>query len=217
MPARTSSALLGLVLATTAAVVPARDVPARDVPTQPTPGSVTIAVVGAIGSGCPQGSVYSWPGQDGASLNAYFSGLFVQVGSTASPIDGRRSCALTIAVHTPPLFTYHLTQADLTGYAELADGASATVRLAYGFQGEARTTFPAHTFSGPLRTDWTVTDQPDITTQVVAPCEPVRNLIVTIDVRATLGTSDPHSTNFLALDGVDIAPSVFHFGFTPCT
>lgn len=212
MPARTSSALLGLVLATTAAVVPARDTPAP-----PPPGPVTIEIVALTGSGCPQGSVSYWLGQDGASLEAYFGWLFVQVGTTASPIDGRRSCALTLAVHTPPLFTYHLTRADLTGTAELAEGASSSVRLAYGFQGDARTAFPAHTFSGPINTDWMVEDQPEVTTPEVAPCGPVRNLIITLDVRATLGTADPRRTNFFALDGVDISPSVFHFGLTPCT
>lgn len=184
----------------------------------PPPSSrITIDLVTVNGSGCPSGTaVQSSP--DNTSFFVSYSDYLAQAGVGASPTDFRKNCQLNVLVHVPSGFSFAVAEADFSGFAALAAGATALERANYYFAGEAPTAVVSHAFAGPMEDDWHTVDTADVATLVFSPCGVSRNLNINTELRVSNGTSDPtQNTNWIAMDAMHASvQNVFHFAWKRC-
>src|SRR3954452_15726154 len=123
----------------------------------PPSGKVTIEVKAINGSGCPQGTAVVTPNHDNTGFTVEYHQFNAQTGTGTSPTDARRNCQLGVQINVPQGFTYAIARASYNGFAYLQDGASATERANYYFQGYTATAVSIHNFSGPMNDRWTAT------------------------------------------------------------
>ncbi|MEE6258313.1 DUF4360 domain-containing protein [Plantactinospora sonchi] len=189
------------------------------VPTEPPPAEkIVIDVVTVNGSGCPAGTAAVAVAPDNTAFTVTYSDYLAQVGVGARPTDFRKNCQLALQVHVPSGFTYAILQADYRGYAYLEDGATATQRANYYFQGTSPTTYKSHPFSGPHDDNWQTTDTSDVTSLSYAPCGELRFLNINTELRVNAGTSDPRTTtSFMSMDSTDASiNTTYHFAWKKC-
>ena len=178
---------------------------------------VVVDTVTVNGSGCPAGTAAVAVSPDNTAFTISYSSYIAQVGVGASPTDFRKNCNLNLIVHVPPGFTYAIAAVDYSGGASLAAGASAVLRTRLFFQGQPAPTLVDHSLSGRFDDLWWFTDTVDSTALVFAPCDSQPHLNLETQVRVTLGTSDPATTSsFMAMDGADTAPHMYHLVWKHC-
>jgi hypothetical protein len=183
----------------------------------PPPGHITIDVQTVNGSGCPSGT-WVEAAADNTSFFVSYSDYLAQVGVGSGPTEFRRNCQLNILIHVPQGFTFAIAEADYSGFASLAAGATAMERANYYFQGESPTTAVSHTFTGPLSDDWRTVDSTDVAALVFAPCGIDRNLNINTELRVSSGSSDPtKTTSWIAMDATHgSVQNVFRFAWRRC-
>ncbi|ONK14543.1 DUF4360 domain-containing protein [Streptomyces sp. MP131-18] len=165
---------------------------------------MVIEVVTVNGSGCPAGTAAVAVSEDNTAFTVTYSEYLAQVGIGAGPTDFRKNCQLNLAIRVPQGFTYAVASVDYRGYAYLAEGASATQRAQYYFQGSPETDQFTHTFAGAYDDNWAANDVTDIEALVWAPCGELRNFNVNTELRVGAGTSNPQeTTSFIAMDSTD--------------
>ncbi|MDT0345161.1 DUF4360 domain-containing protein [Streptomyces litchfieldiae] len=164
---------------------------------------MVIEVVTVNGSGCPAGSAAIAVSEDNTAFTVTYSDYLAQVGPDASPTDFRKNCQLNLAVRVPQGFTYAIASVDYRGYAYLENGASATQKAQYYFQGSPETDEFSHTFAGAFDDNWQASDVTDIESLVWAPCGEIRNFNINTELRVNAGTSSPADTSFIAMDSTD--------------
>ncbi|GAA2855684.1 hypothetical protein Acy02nite_08860 [Actinoplanes cyaneus] len=179
---------------------------------------MTIGVVNAIGSGCPDKTARIAVSPDNTAFTVTYSEYTAQVGPEASPLDFRKNCQLALDVKVPTGFTFAIASADYRGYASLARGAWAMESANYYFQGHATTTRFEHRFTGPFSDDWQRGDQVGIASLSFLPCGERRYLNINTDLRVNRGTSDARKeTSFISMDSTDAAiNTVYHVAWRQC-
>ncbi|WP_242883426.1 DUF4360 domain-containing protein [Actinomadura litoris] len=174
------------------------------------PAGATLEVVSIYGSGCPVHSAQAWFKTEKDAFVVTYSSYLAQSGGSSLPIDARKNCQVRLKMNVPPGFTYAVTKANYTGWAQLQDGASATHKGSYYFQGiraARKTTFE---LAGPFEDDWYFTDT-TLPHQVVwRPCGEDRDLWLDTEFRVNQGTSDPAVVNFIAADSLSDGPQTFY-------
>jgi len=183
----------------------------------PPSGHITIDVQTVNGSGCPSGTAVE-TSADNTSFFVSYSNYLAQVGVGAGPTEFRRNCQLNILVHVPSGFTFAIAEADYSGFASLAAGATAMQRANYYFQGESPTAVVSHLFAGPMSDDWQTMDSTDVAALVFAPCGVDRGLNINTELRVSAGTSDPtRTTSWIQMDATHgSVQNVFHFAWKRC-
>ncbi|MFD1829399.1 MULTISPECIES: DUF4360 domain-containing protein [Streptomyces] len=165
---------------------------------------MVIDVVTVNGSGCPLGTAAVAVSPDNTAFTVTYSHYLAQVGVGSKPTDFRKNCQLNLAVRVPQGFTYAIAGVNYRGYAFLAEGATATQKAHYYFQGQAETNEGVHQFTGPFDDNWQASDVTEIGALVWAPCGEIRNFNINTELRVGGGTSDTsRTTSFIAMDSTD--------------
>lgn len=181
------------------------------------PDDMTVSVVYANGSGCKPGTAAVEVSPDKKAFTVTYSAFTAQVGPEAKPTDFRRNCQLGLNVDVPPGYTYAIAQADYRGYARLEQGASASQRAFYYFQGMSHTTETRRTFQGFMDDDWQQTDLVGIESLTWHPCGAQRYLNVNTDLRVKAGNSPKGTTSFITMDSSDMSlTTVFRVTWAKC-
>jgi hypothetical protein len=188
------------------------------VPPDPPASQIVIDVVTVNGSGCPAGTAAIAVSPDNKAFTVTYSEYLAQVGVGSKPTDFRKNCQLNLKVHVPQGFSYAIAQADYRGFASLSNGATATQRAGYYFQGTSPTVLTSHAFSGALEDNWQTTDLVEVAALVYSPCGEQRNLNINTELRVNTGTSNPATTtSFMSMDSTDGSiNTIYHFAWRQC-
>lgn len=180
------------------------------------PDRLIIDVLSASGLGCPGISIAAHPDQ--AGFDIHYPSMTAMVGIGASRLDLRRNCQLTLLVHVPSGFDLDLDRAELRGFTSLATGATAQVQSSVAVAGGPPITFAARSWSGPIDEDWLFSEGFDHAA-IVLPCRPQRGrLVLTTEVRADLGTSDPTTTtSIISVDEFGFGGASYRVSFPTCS
>jgi hypothetical protein len=168
----------------------------------PPPGKITLDIKTINGSGCPAGTADASAvvSDDNTSFTVTYTNFAAKAGANAAAVDQRKNCQINVLVHVPQGFTYAVAEADYSGYAHLAAGATGLEQANYYFTGTAPTARVPHTLTGPFDGQWQNKDVADVATLVYAPCGVDRNLNINAELRASAGTSDGSTTSFIEMD-----------------
>ncbi|MET9604265.1 DUF4360 domain-containing protein [Streptomyces sp. NPDC006512] len=178
---------------------------------------VTVDVATVNGSGCRPGSAAVAVAPDNSAFTVTYSEYVASAGGNSKATDGRKNCLLSLNVHVPQGYTYAVAQVDYRGFGNLARGAVGTQKASYYFQGMRQTDYRTHKYVGALNNNWQATDTTGIEALVFAPCGELRNFNINTELRAEVGSSDPSSTSYMALDSTDGSiNSVYHFTWKKC-
>ncbi|KJY23965.1 MULTISPECIES: DUF4360 domain-containing protein [Streptomyces] len=182
------------------------------------PEQITIDVVQVNGSGCRPGSATVAVAPDNTAFTVTYSEYLAQVGPDAKATDFRKNCQLGLSLNVPQGYTFAIAQADYRGFASLQQGATATQKASYYFQGMSQTASRSHTLRGPLQDGWQVSDTVPVEALVFHPCGAKRNLNINTELLTQAGTSDPaRTTSFLTMDSTDGSINTkYHFAWKTC-
>jgi hypothetical protein len=166
----------------------------------PPPGKITLDIKTINGSGCPAGTADAAAvvSSDNTSFTVTYNNFVARTGGGASAVDQRKNCQINVLVHVPQGFTYAIAEADYSGFAHLASGATALEQANYYFTGEAATARVPHTLTGPFDGQWHTQDVADVATLVYAPCGVDRNLNINAELRTS--TTDKSTGSFIEMD-----------------
>jgi hypothetical protein len=180
-------------------------------------GKVTIEVKAINGSGCPQGTAVVTPNRDNTGFSVEYHQFNAQTGAGTSPTEARRNCQLGVLITVPSGFTYAVARATYNGYAYLQDGATASEKANYYFQGQSASVASTHTFSGPMNDRWSVTDVAAEADIVYAPCGEQRILNINTDLRVRPSAANPKAPNFIVMDtSKGSVRTLYHFQWKQC-
>jgi len=182
----------------------------------PPPGRITIDLVTVNGSGCPRGTAVT-VAPDNTSFFVAYSDYLAVAGTGSTPTEFRKNCQLNVLVHVPQGFSFAIAEADYSGFASLAAGATASQRANYFFTGDSQNHVIVHSFNGPMVDDWQTTDTAEVATLVFSPCGVARNLNINTELRVSNGSSDPSTTNWIEMDATHASvQNIFHFAWRQC-
>jgi hypothetical protein len=176
---------------------------------------IVIDLVAMAGSGCRPGTADVAVSPDNTAFTAIYSDYLAEAGPGIATTAGRRNCQLNVLVHVPQGFTFAITKVDYRGYGLLQQGATASQRANYYFQGMSESTYTNHPVAAPLDDNWFVSDEVPIASVVWHPCGELRNLNINTELRVSKGTSTQAS--FLTMDSIDGSISTtYHFAWQRC-
>jgi hypothetical protein len=205
-------------LATTAALVALATPPAIAGAAEasvPPPDSLSIEVVTANGSGCPNSDATVAVDPDNAGFTLRHDSFFAHNGLGAEPTDFRKNCLVNLLVNATPGFSYAISRAERGGFVHLPDGGTALSRTAYFFQGSPQTLAQEHPFAGPQNNFWRAVDEFGPEDLVFSPCAAQRLLNINTEVRAR--TPDPADTvAFMLLGRTRTAVSHYRLAWRLC-
>jgi hypothetical protein len=183
----------------------------------PPQGKITLDIKTINGSGCPAGTADATAvmSDDNTSFTVTYKNFAAKTGASTTAIDQRKNCQINVLVHVPAGFTYAVAEADYSGFAHLAAGATALEQANYYFTGTAATARVPHTLSGPFDGEWQTQDAADVL--VYAPCGVDRNLNINAELRASAGSSDSNTTSFIEMDSSHASvTTVYQFSWKQC-
>jgi hypothetical protein len=185
----------------------------------PPPGKITLDIKTINGSGCPAGTADATAtvANDNSSFTVTYNNFAAKAGADTTATDQRKNCQINVLVHVPQGFTYAVAEADYSGFAHLAAGASALEQANYYFTGTSATARVPHSLAGPFDGQWQTKDVADVASLVYAPCGVDRNLNINAELRAYAGTSDGSSTSFIEMDTTHASvTTVYQFSWKQC-
>jgi len=183
----------------------------------PPQGKITLDIKTINGSGCPAGTADATAvmSDDNTSFTVTYKNFAAKTGASTTAIDQRKNCQINVLVHVPPGFTYAVAEADYSGFAHLAAGATALEQANYYFTGTAATARVPHTLSGPFDGEWHTRDAANVL--VYAPCGIDRNLNINAELRASAGSSDGNTTSFIEMDSSHASvATTYQFSWMQC-
>lgn len=180
------------------------------------PGGVGIAVLNVNGSGCRQGTAAVALAPDNTAFTVTYSGYLAQVGVGAGRNDAAKDCRINVSLRPPAGYAYTVDSVDYRGFADLADGAAATVYATYYVNGSTRPPYRTYMLTGAFSDNWQATDV--ATAAVYGACGATRVLSIDTQLRVEPGTSDPASTtSFVAMDSTDASVhSTYRLAWEQC-
>ena len=185
----------------------------------PPPGKITLDIKTINGSGCPAGTADASAAvsPDNTSFTVTYNNFAARAGGGAAATDGRKNCQINVLVHVPQGFTYAVAEADYSGFAHVAAGATALEQANYYFTGTAATARVPHPIAGPFDGEWHAKDVADVATLVYAPCGVDRNLNINAELRASAGSSDGDATSLIEMDTEHASVNtVYQFSWKQC-
>jgi hypothetical protein len=201
-------AALGSLLALT-------PVPASASTDVPPPGSVSVVLRSPTGSGCRPETVMI--DNNVELFKVYYSGYSVSVGQGQPPLAFRKNCQISVMVTHPPEYTYGIIKVEHSGYADIKEGASGTLRSSFSIFGQKPPVGMEHVIRGPYTDDWRFTEQSDLPGVPVKPCGDPGITTLATDLRVNAGTSDKSEVSFMSMESVDSSlSSTYHFYWRPC-
>ncbi|GAA3440456.1 DUF4360 domain-containing protein [Kutzneria kofuensis] len=183
----------------------------------PPPGKITLDIKTINGSGCPAGTADATAvvSPDNTAFTVTYNNFVARAGAGAAAVDQRKNCQINVLVHVPPGFTYAVAEADYSGFAHLAAGATALEQANYYFTGTAPTARVPHSLTGPFDGEWQTQDVADVL--VYAPCGVDRNLNINAELRAGVGSSNSANGSYIEMDTSHASVStVYQFAWKQC-
>ena len=175
---------------------------------------VGIDLLNVNGSGCKQGTAAVAVSPDNEAFTVTYSAYLVQAGAGAAKKDSAKDCRLNLKILPPAGYSYTILTADYRGYAELGQGAAATLLSSYYFSGP-KPTPRSHSIAGPLSDNWQVTDTTDSSSLVFGPCGTAQNLSIDTELSVVAGPAS--GSSLVAMDSTDGSlQSTYHFGWARC-
>jgi hypothetical protein len=143
---------------------------------------LTVAILGAFGSGCPHDTTDAQPNEDGTAFSLAYSAFRVSG-------NDYKNCSLTLRVKTPAGWTYQVPSVSNQATVTLNTGATATLSTAMWFTGSERTVSVTRKATGPRTGGWKTSAAPR--PAVWAPCGTSTNLKIAQTMRVA---GNPAST-----------------------
>ncbi|MFC4053033.1 DUF4360 domain-containing protein [Actinomadura syzygii] len=206
--------LFGAVVAASALTAPAAfAAPAGP----PPPGGVTFELASLIGPmGC-QLSGYALSA-DVTAFTVSYSRYQGRAGGNSTPAERWMRCVLALRINAPSGYTYGLERTDYRGFADLADGATGTLKARSFFPDRADT--PVRqilSLSGPYSDNWTAADETLPGQVVYKPCGQSLSLFLHSELAVDLGSSDPSKTSVMSMSTTDGSlKATYHFAWKTC-
>lgn len=161
-----------------------------------------VALLTAIGSGCPTGLANATVTYDDGIEVAFDEMESVAATGTQTAATLQENCQLGLKVVVPDGITYAVSALTTQARATLAEGATAQVKQGAYVQGVSDTSYVNNDITGPVDGDLEITGSVAADSQVFAPCGEDRNLNVnTRLVLNTEGTTLAGTTNEVAVVG----------------
>ncbi|GLZ35488.1 hypothetical protein Lesp02_76750 [Lentzea sp. NBRC 105346] len=174
---------------------------------------VTIDVVTVNGTGCPRGSAVVAVSPDNTAFTLNLEEMVAAAGKLARPGDARRSCTFNLRMRATGGYELGIERAVYRGWGQIERGAVGTARPQHYFQGSPGLPGMPRRFPGPFSDDWEITDD----TPREPSCDTPRNLVVTIELGMSAGTSDPKTTSYLGMGSSDGSlPTVYRLLWKRC-
>lgn len=179
-----------------------------------------IEVVSSSGAGCPSNTVSAQLTDDHGAFRLYYgySGDYkVQAGGSSQPLDFRKTCKLSLKMHTSLSNTYAITGTDYRLTASLQSGAQAILRANYLFQGSTQIPLKTYTINGPATGNFQHSDSVPQAQLVWAPCGEQQDLVVNTELRVNKG-SDGSKVSSASLNHSDNNPLIqtYHLTWKTC-
>lgn len=185
---------------------------AADTPTAP-PEQITLEVLAANGSGCPDGTVKVAGNSDRTGFRLTYRDFVAEAGGSAAVPDGRKNCQVAVRVDVPNGWTFAIAKAEYRGRARLDSGATGLHRTNYYFQGSSDNNYSDLPLTGPLNAWWTNTDGALIL--AYARCDVQRVLNINTELRVYEGTSNKKSSVSMRSSEGDV-DTLFNFAWKKC-
>ncbi|KAH6616314.1 hypothetical protein C7974DRAFT_379246 [Boeremia exigua] len=170
-------------------------------PPAPPNSHIEIQNVTYGGTGCPSNTVASSISDDRTTLTLAFNAYTVQSGPAVPASERRKFCQLALNLRYPGGLQYSLLGADYRGYASLEAGVQGRAVGSYYFSGQARESFFAANFSGPMDENYVLHDTVESLTRVWAPCGEQGLLNIKSEVR--IAPMRTRTLNLLTVDSLD--------------
>ena len=162
---------------------------------------VTFGNINYGGSGCPQMSVSKMMSPDGKAFTLLFDQFVADVGPTASILDGRKACQITVPLNFPAGWTFAISSFDYRGFVQLDPGVTAMQTATYYFMGESRQGQARSVLQGPTSQDYHFHDDVATSAMVWEPCGKQLPLNIKADVR--LMAYNRYASGMITLDSLD--------------
>ncbi|MDY7090269.1 MAG: DUF4360 domain-containing protein [Actinomycetota bacterium] len=206
-------AALALLVSSLMVSSPAR---AGNIMDDPPSDRIVIDLVAMAGSGCPPGTAAVAVSPDNTAFTTIYSEYVAEAGPGIPSTQGRKNCQLNVLVNVPQGFTFAIAKVDYRGYGLLQQGAVASQRANYYFQGMSQSTYVNHPIAAPLDDNWMFSDDVPVAAMVWHPCGERRNLNINTELRVSKGTS--RDASYLAMDSIDGSiTTTYHFTWQRCS
>ncbi len=153
---------------------------------------ITLGAARYGGNGCPAGSASVTLSPDQKSLSIIFDQFMVEAGGINARV-GRKSCNIAIPVKVPSGLSVSIMAVDYRGFNSLPAGARSTFSAEYffaGFQGPKA----SKTWYGPVDSDYTFTNNLQLTALNWSPCGQSVNMRVNAGMTVIAGAQEALST-----------------------
>lgn len=167
----------------------------------PNPSQVYINSISYGGTGCPQGSVGDYISDDRQTFTLIFDSYVASIGPGVPATENRKNCQLNLDLQYPSGFQYSVFTTQFRGYAALDKGVSGLQKATYYFSGQADQVSSQTTFTGPVSSDYAVSDSVPFTSTIWSPCGQALPLNINSQVRLTSSVSG--ATGLLTDDSID--------------
>ncbi|WP_084264401.1 DUF4360 domain-containing protein [Actinomadura macra] len=190
-------------------------IPATAAADPPPPDGVSIEII-TVNGACP-GTGGVAISHDKSSMTVTGDAVTASVGGDSPPSAARKTCSYYMKIHVPQGYTYGIRGVEQGGTAKLEAGASGKVTQKFYFQGTTSPTGFTHTLNGPYDNTWNFRDTTDPETTIYKPCGELRNLNLTTELQANLGTSDPSKVSFISNSSPSGASkATYYFAWKNC-
>ncbi|WP_067904230.1 DUF4360 domain-containing protein [Actinomadura chibensis] len=173
------------------------------------PVEFKVEVAGVAGSGCPAGTVATAVRDDG-TFRIVYGAYTAQAGGSSRPVDAHKNCQAFLRVTAPQDVTYAISSSYHPIYARLENGANATLKFSYYFEGLPWNGMVTRTLNGAYDDEWRIAYEEPADRLLFQPCGERRRLVLNTELRIDKGTSDPSKTDFITMDSLSDGPVIFY-------
>ncbi|WP_242903317.1 DUF4360 domain-containing protein [Actinomadura terrae] len=181
----------------------------------PPPGSVAVEIATLNDSGCPRGTVSV--DSDTELFRFRYSNYSAFVGQGQPPPAFRKNCQISVKVRHPPEYTYGIMSVEHSGFADIQEGASGTLKSTFALSSRKTPASTEHVIPGRYSQNWHFTEQSDLPEVIVRPCGETSFTTLATELRVDAGTSDTTKVSFMSLDSTDTTlNSTYRFYWLHC-
>lgn len=156
------------------------------------------------GTGCPKGTTTVIPNSDNTAFTVTYSNYTAQNGGGISASQKRAACILTVSVNVPSGYTFGITRTTFRGYADLAEGATGTLKTEFYFVGQPISGVIQRDIDGEYQDNWEAVDEIELPEIHWMPCRHANfPLNIKSELRVNAGREHPDTTSLMTMDATD--------------
>jgi hypothetical protein len=166
------------------------------------------------GTGCPAGSASVTVSPDQQALSILFDNYVTEAGGATGRQVDRKSCNITVPVYVPQGYSVAVFQVDYRGFNALPAGGRSRFNAEYFWAGSQGPTI-SRNFTGPINTDFTLSNNLIASTLVWTPCGASVNLRVNTSLMTN--TNAAYQQALSTVDSADISAGlIYHIQWRRC-